>query len=123
MIRSTTYQALVAVVFILPVSGIGQAAMLKTNFLACRDKSIARDIFLPKSEQLKKNSLNGKDESISANNCTKFTQGQKITVDERDGELWCIRPSGELECYWTLDKAINVYDLGKSEKEDVGHKK
>lgn len=96
-----------------------KAAVFKATVPACRDKNEAQQLFL--SPEVKKNS-NSLTEQTRSNACSKFTSGQKVTVDERDGQLWCVRPSGELECYWTIDKAINVFDLGKSET-DLGERR
>jgi hypothetical protein len=34
---------------------------------------------------------------------------QKVLVDQRDGPLWCVRPAGALDCFWTLAGAIDLY--------------
>jgi hypothetical protein len=98
-----------------------KAAVFKAAVPACRDKNEAQQLFL-NSEMKKKNSDSSAVQAQS-NACSKFTAGQKVTVDERDGQLWCVRPSGELECYWTIDKAINVFDLGKGESDQNERKK
>ena len=99
------------------------AATLNANFPGCKDKTSAKQIFMPRNEPIKRKTQSSDPQQPTPDNCIKFAQGQKVNVDERDGQLWCIRPNGELECYWTLDKAVNVYDLGKNEKETADKKK
>lgn len=94
------------------------AAMFRANFAGCKDKEVAREIFATNpAPRPGKGGATKQDAKPKMDQCAKFLQGQKITVDERDGDLWCVRPNGELECYWTLDKAVDIYDLGKSDKD------
>ena len=97
-----------------------KAAVFKAAVPACRDKNEAQQLFL--APEVKKKNNDSSSAQTQSNACSKFAAGQKVTVDERDGQLWCVRPSGELECYWTIDKAINVFDLGKGDS-DTGDKK
>ena len=30
-----------------------------------------------------------------------------VTVDTKDAKLFCVRPTGGLDCYWTADADIN----------------
>lgn len=99
------------------------AAMFHANFAGCKDKEIAREVFgASGAPRPAKGGAAKPDMKAKLDQCAKFLQGQKVTVDERDGNLWCVRPNGELECYWTLDKAVDIFDLGKSDK-DRPHKK
>jgi hypothetical protein len=98
-----------------------KAAVFKAPVPACRDKNEAQQLFL--APEVKKKNNDSLTAQAQSNACSKFTAGQKVTVDERDGQLWCVRPSGELECYWTIDKAINVFDLGKGESDQNERKK
>ena len=91
------------------------AAVFKAPVPACRDKNEAQQLFL--NSEMKKKIRDSSTTETQTNTCSKFTTGQKVTVDERDAQLWCVRPSGELECYWTIDKAINVFDLGDEIRE------
>lgn len=97
---------------------LASAAMFHANFAGCKDKEIAREVFGANgAPRPAKGGAAKPDMKSKLDQCAKFLQGQKVTVDERDGDLWCVRPNGELECYWTLDKAVDIYDLGKSDKD------
>jgi hypothetical protein len=45
---------------------------------------------------------------VATGECTQLARGEDLSVDERAGDLWCVRPSGGLDCYWTLDQAIDL---------------
>ena len=45
---------------------------------------------------------------IDAGECQQLARGQEVTVDERHEPLWCVRPSGGLDCFWTLAKAVDL---------------
>ena len=30
-----------------------------------------------------------------------------VTIDTKDAKLFCVRPTGGLDCYWTADADIN----------------
>jgi len=37
-----------------------------------------------------------------------FNRGQEVSVDERDGNLWCVAARGDLDAIWTIDKVIDL---------------
>lgn len=86
-----------------------QAAAARGAVLACRDQADIKRAFRPASDKAAKDDpayFRGK---LSAGQCVQLMRDQKVDVDQRDGPLWCVRPSGALDCFWTHEKAIDLY--------------
>jgi hypothetical protein len=84
------------------------AAAFKGAYAGCQDKAVVKKaLTLPGDKDGKKAGefLKGR---IDARECLLFTRGQQVSVDERDGNLWCVRRTGDLDCYWTIDKAVDL---------------
>ena len=84
------------------------AAAFKAAYAACQDKAVFKKaVTFPGDKDGKKAGefLKGR---IDAHECLLFTRGQQVSVDERDGDLWCVRRAGDLDCYWTIDKAVDL---------------
>jgi hypothetical protein len=95
---------------------LAHAAAVKATFFACKDQAIFKKAF---QRPAGKTSLDAKDAKadsdayfksrISTGECLQLARGEEVSIDQRNGELWCVRPSGGLECYWTADKAIDLF--------------
>ncbi len=95
------------------------AAAAKATFFACKDRMVFRKAFqLPAGKGPQDTKKDTKDDKNSADayfkakvatgDCLQFARGQDVSIDQRDGDLWCVRLSGGLDCYWTIDKAIDL---------------
>jgi hypothetical protein len=83
------------------------AAAFRTAYAVCQDKDLFKQAFQnPKDPAGARAAafLKGKVESGA---CLQFGKGQQVTIDERDGALWCVRRTGDLDCFWTIDKAVD----------------
>ena len=84
------------------------AAALKAATAACQDKDVFKKAFQIPSDKDGKKAAAYFQAKIGDGKCQQFPHGQEVSVDERDGAFWCVRPSGGLECYWTLEKAVDL---------------
>ncbi|MGA8170209.1 MAG: hypothetical protein WB816_05170 [Methylocystis sp.] len=85
-----------------------EAAAFKAAYAACSDKALFKKaLTIPGDKDGRKAGeyLKGR---VAANECLQFNRGQQVTVDERDGNLWCVRRAGDLDCYWTIDKVVDL---------------
>lgn len=96
-----------------------RAAAAKATFFACKDQMVFKKAFqLPASkgsQDAKKDTKIDKNAAdayfkakVATGDCLQFARGQDVSIDQRDGNLWCVRLSGGLDCYWTIDKAIDL---------------
>ncbi len=101
--------------FLMFAPSAADAAAFKAAYAACQDKAVFKKaLTFPGDKDGKKAGefLKGR---IDAHECLLFTRGQQVSVDERDGNLWCVRRAGDLDCYWTIDKVVDLKtaaDLG-----------
>jgi hypothetical protein len=95
-----------------------KAAAARGAVLACRDPADIKRAFRQSNDKTG-NDKTGKDDQayfksrLSAGECVQLVRDQTLLVDQRDGPLWCVRPSGALDCFWTLDRAIDLYPAPK----------
>jgi hypothetical protein len=94
-------------VFVLSISP-ATAAAFKTTAAACRDKAVFKQAFQSPTDKEGKKAAAYFQTKLGTGECSQFARGQQVTVDERDGGLWCVRPSGGLDCYWTIEKAVDL---------------
>jgi hypothetical protein len=84
------------------------AAAFKAAYAGCQEKAVFKKaLSLPGDKDGKKAGefLKGR---IDAHECLLFNRGQEVSVDERDGNLWCVRRTGDHDCYWTIDKVVDL---------------
>ena len=93
--------------FILGKSRV-EAAAFKGTFAACKDEAVLKKAFQNPSDTDGKKAAAYFKAKVESGECMQFVRGQQITVDERDGGFWCVRPSGGLDCYWTLEKVVDL---------------
>ena len=85
--------------FLIFAPSAADAAAFKAAYAACQDKAVFKKaLTFPGDKEGKKAGefLKGR---IDAHECLLFTRGQQVSVDERDGNLWCVRRAGDLDCY------------------------
>lgn len=83
-------------------------AALKVAAPACSDEATLKKGYqIPADADGKKAAAYFKDR-IDAGECQQLARGQQVTVDERHEPLWCVRPNGGLDCFWTLAKAVDL---------------
>jgi len=91
---------------LLPASP-SQGAAFRAAYPGCADKEVMKQAFKdPKDPSGAKTAALLKSK-VDAGLCIAFMKGQQVSIDERDGPLWCVRRTGDLDCYWTLDKAVD----------------
>lgn len=83
--------------------------MARGAVLACRDPADIKRAFKPINEKTAKEDGAYFKARLSAGECVQLLRDQQVLVDQRNGPLWCVRPSGGLDCYWTLEQAIDLY--------------
>ena len=84
-----------------------QSAAFRAPYPACRDKgAFAKALKSPagKPDAAEVAAMKAR---IDAGECLNFRKGETVSIDERDGALWCVRRTGDLDCYWTLGKAVD----------------
>ncbi|WP_159731984.1 hypothetical protein [Methylosinus sp. Ce-a6] len=86
-----------------------KAAAARGAVLACRDQADIKRAFRPVSDKAAKDDSAYFRARLSAGQCVQLMRDQKLDVDQRDGPLWCVRPAGALDCFWTHEKAIDLY--------------
>ena len=57
---------------------------------------------------------------LTKGDCLSLPKGMDVTIDTKDAKLFCVRPTGELDCYWTLDAGINQNPV-KTEARPAAH--
>jgi len=77
--------------------------------MACKDQADIKKALQHSSDKDGKATAAYFKTRAESGDCLQLTRGQLVDVDERDGPLWCVRPSGGLDCFWTLEKAVDLY--------------
>ena len=98
-----------AVFALVPALAPARAAAVRGPILACRDKGDIMKALQRGSDKQGKEIASFLDGRVKSGDCLQLRTDQKVEVDQRDGVLWCVRPAGGLDCFWTLDKAIDLY--------------
>jgi hypothetical protein len=88
-----------------------KAAAANATFFACKNEAIFKKAFeapagkaVKDDKEVRRNAdayFKGK---VAAGDCLQLARGQTVTVDERHGDMWCVRLAGGLDCYWTTEK-------------------
>jgi hypothetical protein len=84
-----------------------EAASVIKPIVACKDVSDSKKVL----EFLGKNDKAGLDTfsapKLMKGDCFSLSKGMAVTIDTKDAKLFCVRPTGGLDCYWTVDADIN----------------
>ncbi|HTV33914.1 MAG TPA: hypothetical protein VME69_12565 [Methylocella sp.] len=96
---------LAVALFLFPATA--QAASIIKPIVACREEGDTQKVleFLGKSDKagLEKFST----PKLAKGDCLNLSKGMNVTVDVKHPKLFCVRPSGGLDCYWTADANVN----------------
>jgi hypothetical protein len=86
---------------------LAQAASVATPIVACKAEADSKKVF----EFISKNDTSGLDKfktsKIPTGDCSSLSKGMAVTIDKKDGQFLCVRPTGGLDCVWTASVTIN----------------
>ena len=86
---------------------VAQAASVVNSITGCKAEADTQKL----AEFMAKNDNAGlekfKTAKIKAGDCSFLSKGMAITIDKKDGQFLCVRPSGGLDCFWAPAVAIN----------------
>jgi hypothetical protein len=95
-----------AILALLLTSTVEAASVIKP-IVACKDEADSRKVL----DFLGKNDKAGLDKfsaaKLAKGDCLSLSKGMAVTIDTKDAKLFCVRPWGGLDCYWTADADIN----------------
>ena len=98
-------RCLAALALLLP--SMAEAASVIKPIVACKDEADSRKVL----DFLGKNDKAGLDKfsapKLAKGDCLSLSKGMAVTIDTKDGKLFCVSPWGGLDCYWTADADIN----------------
>jgi hypothetical protein len=94
---------------LISAQSVADAAALKGAVAACKDQADIKKALVRASDKETKATAAYIKSKTASGDCLQLTRGAQVDVDQRDGVLWCVRPAGALDCYWTLDKAVDLY--------------
>jgi hypothetical protein len=87
--------------------GEAQAAAFRAAYPACHDKGAFAKTSKSPGDKPNASEIAAMKARIDAGECLNFRKGETVSIDERDGALWCVRRTGDLDCYWTPSKAVD----------------
>jgi hypothetical protein len=106
------------------------AAAVKATVFACKEAAVFKKAFEqpagkankdPKAasdtKEIRKNTDAYFKAKVATGECLQLARGQTVSVDERNGNLWCVRLSGGLDCYWTAEQLIDLYPSGSTSEQ------
>jgi hypothetical protein len=100
-----SYRCLAVLAILLP-SMAGAASVIKP-IVACKDKADSKKVL----DFLGKNDKAGLDKftapKLAKGDCLSLSKGMAVTIETKDAKLFCVRPTGGLDCYWMADSGIN----------------
>jgi hypothetical protein len=120
------YRCLAILMFLLP--SMTEAASVIKPIVACKDAADSKRVL----DFLFKNDKAGLDKfsapKLAKGDCFSLSKGMAVTIDTKDAKLFCVRPAGGLDCYWTADADINQNASGSEAHEGAqpgggGHKR
>jgi hypothetical protein len=99
------YQIFTMLALALP--GMAQAASVTKPIVACKAEPDAKKLL----EFIANNNNSGLDKfrmfKVKTGDCSSLSKGMAVTIDKRDGQFMCVRPTGGLDCFWVSAVAIN----------------
>jgi hypothetical protein len=103
--KTSKLQSLAILALALPASA--QAANVANSIVGCKAKAGTQTVaeFMAKNDNAGLEKL--KTAKIKAGDCSFLSKGMAITIDKKDGQYLCVRPSGGLDCFWAPAIAIN----------------
>jgi hypothetical protein len=86
---------------------MAQAASVANSIVGCKAEADTQKVV----EFMAKNDSAGlekfKTPKIKKGDCSFLSKGMPITIDKKNGQFLCVRPVGELDCFWAASVAIN----------------
>jgi hypothetical protein len=99
------YRCLAFLPLLLP--SMAEAASVIKPIVACKDEADSKKVL----DLLGKSDKAGLDKftapKLAKGDCLSLSKGMAVTIDTKDSKLFCVRPTGGLDCYWTADAGIN----------------
>jgi hypothetical protein len=99
------YRCLAFLALLLPSKA--EAAGVITPIVACKDEADSKRVL----DFLGKNDKAGLDKfsapKLAKGDCLSLSKGMAVTIEAKDAKLFCVRPTGGLNCYWTADAGVN----------------
>jgi len=101
----SNYRFVASLALLLPTAA--QAASVAAPITACKAEADSKKVF----EFISKNDASGLDKfktsKVTAGDCSSLSKGMAVTIDKKDGQFLCVRPTGGLDCFWTAAVTIN----------------
>jgi hypothetical protein len=86
---------------------MAEAATVIKPIVACKDEADSKKVlvFLGKNDKAGLDRFSAP--KLAKGGCFALSKGMAVTIDTKDAKLFCVRPWGGLDCYWTADADIN----------------
>ncbi|WOJ89687.1 hypothetical protein RZS28_18210 [Methylocapsa polymorpha] len=105
MQRRNNCRFIASLALLLPTAAL--AASVAAPITACKDEADSKKVF----EFISKNDASGLDKfktsKVAAGDCSSLSKGMAVTIDKKDGQYMCVRPTGGLDCFWAAAVTIN----------------
>jgi hypothetical protein len=105
--KSSLARLALAVASVQALHAHGKAAAFRTAYPGCQDKGVLKQAFQNQKDPGGAKAAAFLKAKVDSGACVQFAKGQLVSIDERDGALWCVRRTGDLDCFWTLDRAVD----------------
>jgi hypothetical protein len=83
-----------------------EAAVTRSQILVCKSRPDFETAL--RGFGTKEKTLARVQQMVDAGVCDRLPLGLSLSVEASAGELWCVRPLGQVECYWTLRQLIDL---------------
>jgi hypothetical protein len=107
-----------AVVLLVTNASLAAAAVVKEDVIGCRNEE---DLKRPATGVTKKSAMRGDVNKTGA--CAPLNRGVTVSVDQKKGDLLCVRLYGGLDCFWTPSTAINQNPVAPDKEQTFGGSK
>jgi hypothetical protein len=99
------YRSIAILALSLPT--MAKAANVSNSMIGCKAEADTQKIvgFMAKNDTAGLDKF--KTPKIRARDCLFLTKGMSVAIDKKDGQYLCVRPTGELDCFWAAGVAIN----------------
>ena len=91
----------------LSMPAVAHAASVANSITGCKAEADSQKV----PEFMARNDTAGlekfKTAKIKTGDCSFLSKGMPTTIDKKDGQFLCVRPIGELDCFWAASVAIN----------------
>jgi hypothetical protein len=86
---------------------VAQAASVANSIVGCKTEADTQKVveFVAKNDSIRLEKF--KTPKIKTGDCSFLSTGMPITIDKKDGQFLCVRPIGDLDCFWAASVAIN----------------